>query len=88
MTIAIVLGVLIGVPALFGAQMVVRRESDRERRGGGMLLFFALAMTAAYVFALPEGRIVRANYDLLAPLTLVGGVVCGAVWAILARRRG
>lgn len=51
------------------------------------MLFFAIGITAAYLFVLPDGRILRANFDFLAPVTLVGSIVCGVVWGLLQRSR-
>lgn len=78
--------ILIGLPATFGALSLVRQVSDRERTAGGVLVFFALAITLVYVFVLPDGRMLRANYFLLAPATLVVGFIAGGLWGYFGHK--
>ena len=71
--------IIIGLPATFGARMLVKRESSQEQTGGSVLVFFAAVIALAYVFLLPDGRMLPADYYLITPATLIASLVGGGM---------
>jgi hypothetical protein len=80
--------IVIGLPATFGAQLLVKGGSEREQTAGGVLVFFAAVITLVYVFILPTGRMLRADYSFIAPVTFIVGLIGGGLWGYFERKSG
>ena len=79
---------LVGIPALAGAHIVVNSFGRKNITNGISILLYAIAVSAALAYFLPEGRFSRGDYQITAPSVLALGIILGVVSGFISRKRG
>jgi hypothetical protein len=79
---------LVGIPALAGTHMVVSSFGRKSVSNGISILLYAIAVSAALAYFLPEGRISRGDYQITAPSVLILCIVLGVISGFISRYRG
>ena len=78
---------LAGIPAFVGAYLLVGYFGHKKASTGVSGLVFGIAMGAAIMYFMPEGRISHEDYIVNVPWILGICIVLGAAVGFIARRR-
>lgn len=87
MTIYLICGVLVGLPAALGCYLALAPKERRDAKVSATLLFYAIVLCVIFVVVLPEGKVFDANYRLNMPVALVVGAIVGLLAGAIQRSR-
>jgi len=83
----IFLSFLVGLPACFGTYMIISPSRSKDREAGLMLILYSFALTAAFAYLLPNGKLVSTSLYLRMPAAALLGCAVGCAIGFIKRKR-
>lgn len=80
-------GMLVGLPAGFGAYVIVDRSKYNKPATGFMFILYAFVLGGFISFFLPEGKLMPADFQLKMPGVFILGCLIGVLVGLWKRRR-